>query len=169
MKARSLKVIGITTCIIISTFLISWSNKDQNKKTQPEQKEKIKVEGAQAYFYNDTPNKGMVHRDKIADALKHNLIVKDINGKEYPVIFYQFMYVDMNIYADSTGRDIVVPEYHIGYGRDGLMPEDRWEYFDYHASFGDTLVIEKVQYLLPDSSLAEDYAKGMRIHIDDDE
>jgi len=169
MKARSLKIANITLCLIISVILISWTKKDQNKKANPEPKEKIKVEEAQVFFYNDTPNEGMVHRDKLADALKHPLIVKDKNGKEYPVVFYQFMFVDMNIYADSTGRNIIVPEYHTGYGRKGIMPEDRWKFFDYHASFGDTLVIEKVQFLLPDSTLAEEYAKGMRIHIDDDE
>ncbi len=162
---KSFKTWGALSLILsISVFLVAWSTDAQNKV---EKKEKKKVEEPVALFTDGTPNSGLIHRDKLSKALKQPLVVKDKDGKEYPVIFFQYLYVNMGIFEDATGKMIVVPDYVTTYARDGKLPQNQLDFFDYNASFGDTLVIENVQFLLPDSTLSEGFAKGMRIFIDD--
>lgn len=160
---RLLKFTTLSLSLAASLFLLTAANQQD---AEAEKKEKPKIEGAQAYFFDDTPITGIVDRDKVAEALKHPLIVKDKKGTTYQVVFYKYTYAELGMFADEAGNPILITDYKTTYGREGMISELYIDYFDAHAGYGDTLYIDNVQYLLPDSTLAEDFAKGIKIAID---
>lgn len=162
MKTISSKILIL---LIMSFGIIAWA-KSNGQHSQKEPTEPA-LNQPKLYFYDDTPTSGMVHRDRLLNALKHPLVVKDQEGKTYPVVFYQYLYARLDIFEDEYGAVILVPEYFNTYSKDGLLPPYHLEQFDQFAGFGDTLIIEDVRFLMADSSLSKQTIQGLKIFVDD--
>lgn len=163
MKKYSSRILILWSMMFLLT---AWTQKDQQEHKQKEGSPEKVIKNPKVLFYDDTPTSGVVHRDKLLNALRHPLRIKDEEGKIYPVIFYQYLHAHLDVFEDEFGAIIFLPEYFNTYSKEGLLPQHYLKQFDQFASFGDTLVIEDVRFLNADSSLSEQRVQGLRIFVD---
>jgi hypothetical protein len=134
----------ITILILCTTFLAyAQKSKTTIQKSSVETTNK-KTKTIWAYWGDNTyGDKNMTKR--VFDSLiKTPLQSVDSSKKTYSVLSFDMVLTERNLYEDSIGNAIIVPDYSSYNNKGAVMNENHLSYILNHSKIGDTLFINDV-------------------------
>jgi hypothetical protein len=139
-----MKAYLITILILCTTFLaFAQKSKTTIQKNSLENTNK-KPKTIWAYWGDNTyGDKNMTKR--VFDSLiKTPLQSIDSSKKTYSVLSFDMVLAERNLYEDSIGNAIIIPDYSSYNNKGAVMNENHLSYIINHSKIGDTLFINDV-------------------------
>ena len=103
---------------------------------------------------------------KLFDSLiKLPLVSMDTLNQPHDASFYNFTYVERNLYEDSLGRPEIIADYYSFDCIDGKIPDMWKKSLKLRIKQGDTILINNVQSYYKDKKLTKFYTQPIKIVI----
>ena len=83
----------------------------QQAKPGSDHKPALKILKPNVYLGHSDYSNGTIKKNTLDNLLKQGITSHDSTGKKYKVVSFDFTYAERNLYEDSVGNLIVVPEY----------------------------------------------------------
>lgn len=148
----------IMTGIIFSTLAFQMQKK-------PAEKKKI-VHKGKTYLFNGIGN-GKISKKLLDSLLNYNLIARDTQNREHPVIQFTFTYAERGAYEDSTGKLRIMTDYYSIESEQGKLPDFWMRNFRERSKAGDTAIFSEVLSTYQDSLRTRFYAEPLKLIITD--
>lgn len=137
-KKFTLAVIAVIIC-----FGIYSEAKAQKQKKEP----KVHKPTAVSYLSGGQIGNGdSVSVSQFKSLLSQKLIVKDSLGRTFPVQSFNFIYINRGVYADSTGRPVILSDYLYSNSTNGLLPDFWKKGLLPQIKPGDTAIFSNIRY-----------------------
>jgi len=85
-----------------------------------------------------------INKASFDSLIRTPLLSIDSNNKNYNVEFYDMVFAERNLYEDSVGNAIIVPDYSSYNNKGAVMNESHLNYIINHAKIGDTLFVNDI-------------------------
>ena len=148
----------IMTGIIFGTLAFQVQKK-------PVEKKKI-VHKGKAYLFNGMGS-GKISKKMLDSLLNYNLIARDTQNREHPVIQFTFTYAERGAYEDSTGKLRIMTEYYSIESEQGKLPDFWMRNLRERSKAGDTAIFSEVLSTYQDSLRTRFYAEPLKLIITD--
>jgi hypothetical protein len=148
----------IMTGIIFGTLAFQVQKK-------PVEKKKI-VHKGKTYLFNGMGN-GKISKKMFDSLLDYNLIARDTQNREHPVIQYTFTYAERGAYEDSTGKLRIMTDYYSMDSEKGKLPDYWARSIKERSKAGDTAMFFEVLSTYQDSLRTRFYAEPLKLIITD--
>lgn len=144
-----MKRIAVILVVLLagSAYLGAQTKKDA-KKPPPKAKPVPVYLGGQV-------NSGTLPYKTFNELLSKGLNGKDSVGKAYPVTGFSFTYVERNLYEDSVGKLMVVPDYLMEYCFGDTLSSFLLNNISERSKPGDTVYIDRITLKAPDGNGTE--------------
>lgn len=98
---------------------------------------------------------GALPKSVFDSLMKQGIYARDSAGDVYSVIGFNFSYAEMNLYEDSIGNLKIEPDYMIEHCEGNMVDANISSSLYNRTKERDTVYIDQVQLLTPDSSSAD--------------
>lgn len=106
---RSGNIIGVPVLLCAALSLFAQNPKPDNKAVAA--KKDTSVYFVPVYLGQSQYKGGPIPKAKFDELLRHGLTARDSAGNKYNVLGFMFTYVERNLYEDSVGKLIIMPDY----------------------------------------------------------
>lgn len=148
----------IMTGIIFGTLAFQVQKK-------PIEKKKV-VHKGKTYLLNGTGS-GKISKKMFDSLISYNLIARDSQNREHPVIQFTFTYAERGAYEDTTGRLRIMTDYNSIESEQGKLPDFWMRNLKERSKAGDTAIFSEVLSTYQDSLRARFYAEPLKLIITD--
>lgn len=148
----------IMTGIVLGTLAFQVQKK-------PAEQKKI-VHKGKTYLFNGMSG-GKISKKMFDSLLNYNLIARDTQNREHPVIQYTFTYAERGAYEDSTGRLRIMTDYYSIGSEKGKLPDFWMRNLKERSKAGDTAIFSEVLSTYQDSLRTRFYAEPLKLIITD--
>lgn len=148
----------IITGAIFSTLAFQAQKKPVDQK-------KI-VHKGKTYLFNGIGN-GKISKKMFDSLLDYNLIARDTQNREHPVIQYTFTFAERGVYEDSTGKLRIMTDYNSIESEKGKLPDFWIRNLKTRIKAGDTAMFSEVLSTYHDSLRTRFYAEPLKLVITD--
>ena len=93
---------------------------------------------------NNSIGDKMMNKASFDSLMRTPLLSVDSNNKNYNVEWYDMVLAERNLYEDSVGNAIILPDYSSYNNKGAIMNESHLNYFINHAKIGDTLFVNDI-------------------------
>jgi hypothetical protein len=132
---------------------------------KPVEKKKI-VHKGKTYLFNGTSN-GSISKKMFDSLLNYNLVARDTQNREHPVIQYTFTYAERGAYEDSTGKLRIMTDYYSVESEKGKLPDYWINSIRERSKAGDTAMFYEVLSTYQDSLRTRFYSEPLKLIITD--
>jgi len=164
---QRLRYLLLAVMVLATANLIARQVKASAGKSTP-----VKVFKPGVYLGSTGLNSGTLHKGEVEKMLHELVTSHDSTGKKYKVVAFDFTYMDRNLYEDSVGNLIVVPDYLNQHCHGDSIPSEITANLKDRVKGGDTIFYYNVQVVryqpktnlpMPDSTAF--LAKSMKFAI----
>lgn len=131
-------------------------------------KHAVKIHPGTAFTYlngGKYGNKDTVPVSQFDSLLSRPLIVKDSQGREYPVHSFSIIYMNRGAYVDSTGRPIILSTPLFSASENGLLPPFWVKGLIPQVKAGDTAIFTDIRYINPNTLPKATLQYGTTMHL----
>lgn len=126
----------------ISSATAQRSSKTQQKNSAETTAKKPKT--IWAYWGDNTFGDKYMTKREFDSLIKTPLQSIDSSKSTYSVLSFDMVLAERNLYEDSIGNAIIVPDYSSYNNKGAVMNENHLNYFINHAKIGDTLFVNDI-------------------------
>lgn len=132
-------------------------------KKKPDGKKKI-VHKGKTYLMNGTGS-GTISKRLFDSLINFNLMSRDTQNREHPVVQYTFTYAERGIFEDSTGKLKIMTDYYSVESDKGKLPEYWLRNIRERSKEGDTAMFFEVLSTYGDSLRTRFYTEPLKLII----
>lgn len=132
---------------------------------KPVEQKKI-VHKGKTYLFNGIGN-GKISKKLLDSLLNYNLIARDTQNREHPVIQFTFTYAERGAYEDSTGKLRIMTDYYSIESEKGKLPDFWMRNLRERSKAGDTAIFSEVLSTYQDSLRTRFYTEPLKLIITD--
>lgn len=129
----------------------------QNVKSVGEQDKKPVAKGLPVYTYLGTSNlkSGLVSKETFDSLLKQGIRATDSTGTVYKINSFNFNYAERNLYEDSVGNLMIIPDYMLEHCFGDTITKDIAASIYQRTKAGDTAYFDQVIVTRPNGTAAQ--------------
>jgi hypothetical protein len=132
---------------------------------KPVEKKKI-VHKGKTYLFNGMGS-GKISKKMFDSLINYNLIARDSQNREHPVIQFTFTYAERGAYEDTTGKLRIMTDYNSIESEQGKLPDFWTRNLKERSKAGDTAIFSEVLSTYQDSLRTRFYAEPLKLIITD--
>jgi len=136
---------NLITLLILCTTFLAFAQKSKTNIQKNSVENTIKKPKTIWAYWGDNSYGDKYMTKRVFDSLiKTPLQSIDSSKKSYSVQLFDMVFAERNLYEDSVGNAIVIPDYSSYNNKGAVMNENHLSYILNHAKIGDTLFVNDI-------------------------